>query len=237
MIWYPAIVDTAAAARDMRRSWEQNKHQMFRSMLQRALKAGLSAAYLVADAWFGCKENIALALESELIGIFQIMNDIGMLLVQFAGLRRVAVALFGDRERNDPRRRIGHACDQARGVFSRHLGLEHRADDAVFGAGAGTNGNRIEVVLRGEGIARVRTPQACADDAPIRCAAGKKVVDHHRLVGPVKRADSEMNDARPDPRAVVTGAVDLAGKAVEAGIGEAQIALYRVEIRDFRRLP
>src|SRR6266516_4490707 len=61
----------SSAARDMRRSWEQNKHQLFRSMLQRALKAGLSAVYLVADAWFGCKDNIALALESDLIGIFQ----------------------------------------------------------------------------------------------------------------------------------------------------------------------
>src|SRR5919109_3142761 len=61
----------SSAARDMRRSWEQNKHQLFRGMLQRALKAGLSAAYLVADAWFGCKENIALAVDSGLIGIFQ----------------------------------------------------------------------------------------------------------------------------------------------------------------------
>jgi hypothetical protein len=28
-------------------------------MLQRALRAGFSAAYVLADAWFGCKENIA----------------------------------------------------------------------------------------------------------------------------------------------------------------------------------
>jgi hypothetical protein len=34
-------------------------------------ESGLSAAYLVVDAWFGCKENIALALDSALIGIFQ----------------------------------------------------------------------------------------------------------------------------------------------------------------------
>ena len=82
----------SAAARDMRRSWEQNKHQMFRSMLQRALKAGLSAAYLVGDAWFGCKENIALALESELIGIFQMKR--GKLAYRYQGKSYTAAQLY-----------------------------------------------------------------------------------------------------------------------------------------------
>jgi hypothetical protein len=47
----------SSAARDMRRAREQTKHQLFRDMLQRALRAGFSAAYALADAWFGCKEN------------------------------------------------------------------------------------------------------------------------------------------------------------------------------------
>src|SRR5207249_12045034 len=50
---------------------------------QRALKAGLSAAYLLADAWFGCKENIALALDSQLIGIFQMKR--GKLAYRYQG--------------------------------------------------------------------------------------------------------------------------------------------------------
>lgn len=82
----------SSAARDMRRSWEQNKHELFRSMLQRALKAGLSAAYLVADAWFGCKENIALALESELIAIFQMKR--GKLAYLYEGRSYTAAQLY-----------------------------------------------------------------------------------------------------------------------------------------------
>jgi len=73
----------SSAARDMRRSWEQNKHQLFRNMIQRALRAGLSALYLLADAWFGCKENIALSLECGLTAIFQMKR--GNLTYRFRG--------------------------------------------------------------------------------------------------------------------------------------------------------
>ena len=94
----------SAAARDMRRSWEQDKHQLFRDMLRRALKAGLSAAYLVADAWFGCKENIALALDSELIGIFQMKR--GKLTYDYQGRRYTAAQLYTKvRRRMRPRSR------------------------------------------------------------------------------------------------------------------------------------
>jgi hypothetical protein len=51
----------------MRRAREQSKHQMCREMLQRALWAG----YLLVDAWFGCKENIACCLENQLVALFQ----------------------------------------------------------------------------------------------------------------------------------------------------------------------
>jgi hypothetical protein len=53
----------SSAAQDMRRSWSESKHRLFRNMLQRAIHFGFRAAFLLADAWFGCKENIALALE------------------------------------------------------------------------------------------------------------------------------------------------------------------------------
>ena len=53
----------SSAARDMRRAREETKHQLFRDMLQRALRAGFGACYVLADAWFGCKENIACCLK------------------------------------------------------------------------------------------------------------------------------------------------------------------------------
>jgi hypothetical protein len=66
----------SSAARDMRRAREQSKHQLFRAMLQRALRAGFSAAYVLADAWFGCKENIACCLEHKLTAIFQMKRNL-----------------------------------------------------------------------------------------------------------------------------------------------------------------
>ena len=160
------------------------------------------------------------------VRILQVMNDVGMTLVEIAGLRRVAVALLGDRQRDDARGRIGHARDQRGGFLGGDFACENRADDPVLGARAGTNGDRVEAILRGEGIARIRTAQAGADDSPIRGATGEEVVDHDRLVRPVERADSEMNDARRDARAVIGRTADLAGKPVEAGVREAKIAVF-----------
>jgi len=82
----------SSAARDMRRSWEQNKHELFRNMIQRALQAGLSALYLLADAWFGCKENIALSLEYGLTAIFQMKR--GNLTYCFQGRDYCATELY-----------------------------------------------------------------------------------------------------------------------------------------------
>jgi len=73
----------SAAARDMRRAREHSKHQRFRERLQRALRAGIRACYLLADAWFGCKENIACCLENELVAIFQMKR--GLLTYQYRG--------------------------------------------------------------------------------------------------------------------------------------------------------
>ena len=66
----------SAAARDMRRAGEQTKHGLFREMLGRALRAGFGAAFVLADAWFGCKENIACCLENKLTGIFQMKRGL-----------------------------------------------------------------------------------------------------------------------------------------------------------------
>jgi len=82
----------SAAARDMRRAREQSKHQMFREMLQRALRAGFRACYLLADAWFGCKENIACCLENELVAIFQMKR--GLLTYQYQGSHYTAHQLY-----------------------------------------------------------------------------------------------------------------------------------------------
>ena len=61
----------SSAARDMARARLQNKQKQFREMLERAVRAGFRALYVLADAWFGCKENILCCLDNNRIGIFQ----------------------------------------------------------------------------------------------------------------------------------------------------------------------
>ncbi len=60
-----------AAARDMERAKNESKHTMFRRMLKSALDVGFRAAYVLGDAWFGCKENIRASLVLGLVAIFQ----------------------------------------------------------------------------------------------------------------------------------------------------------------------
>jgi hypothetical protein len=66
----------SAAARDMARAKSETKHTMFRRMLAAAIKAGHRAKYVLGDAWFGCKENIASVLECGLEAIFQIKRGL-----------------------------------------------------------------------------------------------------------------------------------------------------------------
>jgi hypothetical protein len=83
----------SSAARDMRRAREQGKHPLFRGMLQRALRAGFRAGYVLADAWFGCKENIDCCLENKLVGIFQMKR--GLLAYRYQGRSYTLYQLYG----------------------------------------------------------------------------------------------------------------------------------------------
>ena len=82
----------SSAARDLSRARKQSKHQLFRDMLRRALRAGLSAPYLLADAWFGCKENIEVAFELGLCAIFQMKR--GKLNYRYKGSNYTAKELY-----------------------------------------------------------------------------------------------------------------------------------------------
>lgn len=84
--------ERSAAARDMRRSWKHSKHEHFRTMLSRAVKKGLRASYVLADAWFACKENISSGLEYGLTVIFQMKR--GNLLYRYRGRHYTANELY-----------------------------------------------------------------------------------------------------------------------------------------------
>jgi len=61
----------SASAKDMKRAKEEDKNQMLRRMLKRAITDGYSAQYLLGDSWFGNKQNIATSLELGIHSIFQ----------------------------------------------------------------------------------------------------------------------------------------------------------------------
>src|SRR5271165_5173378 len=82
----------SSAARDLRRARQDTKHELFRSMLQRALQAGFRAAYVLADAWFGCKENIRCCLDNQLTAIFQMKR--GNLVYEYQGRDYTARQLY-----------------------------------------------------------------------------------------------------------------------------------------------
>jgi hypothetical protein len=87
----------SSAARDMRRSWAESRPALFRSMIKRAIEFGYRATFLLADAWFGCKENIALALQLNLTAIFQMKR--GNLRYLYQGQHYTATALYAKVQR------------------------------------------------------------------------------------------------------------------------------------------
>ena len=83
----------SAAARDLDRAGQQTKHSLFRGMLRRAVRAGFRAAFVLGDAWFGCKENIACCLELNLTAIFQMKR--GLLTYRYHGRPYTVYQLYG----------------------------------------------------------------------------------------------------------------------------------------------
>jgi hypothetical protein len=61
----------SAVAKDFKCAKDENKNEMFRAMLRRAVNHGFHAKYLLADSWFNTKENIKTGIELNLTGIFR----------------------------------------------------------------------------------------------------------------------------------------------------------------------
>ncbi|MEI6057237.1 MAG: transposase [Lentisphaerota bacterium] len=61
----------SAAAQDFKSAIEMDKNEMFRSMLQRAIRKGFMAKYCLADSWFCSKKNIRTVIYNNLTGILR----------------------------------------------------------------------------------------------------------------------------------------------------------------------
>ncbi len=61
----------SAVAKDYKVAVEKNKNEMLRSMLKRAVRAGIEFTHCMADSWFGNKENIKAVLSLGIVAIFR----------------------------------------------------------------------------------------------------------------------------------------------------------------------
>jgi hypothetical protein len=65
------------------------------------------------------------------MNIGQIMPDVGVIEVQHSCCRIVAIALFGDRQRDDPDCRIRHRGNHGFRIFRRDQNIAHDFDGPV----------------------------------------------------------------------------------------------------------
>ncbi len=63
--------EKSAVAKDFHSAKENNKNEMFRLMLKRAVRHGFQAKYTLADSWFNTKENIKTVKDLGMTGIFR----------------------------------------------------------------------------------------------------------------------------------------------------------------------
>ena len=89
-----------------------------------------------------------------------------MVEVELSGGRMVAVALLGDSERHDPRRRGGEAGEEQLWLLGCEQRLAEDSDHARLLVRAVALDQRVEIVLRAERLAHGGTAQARPADAP-----------------------------------------------------------------------
>ena len=65
----------SGVAKRYRAACQQTKLQMAKAMIHRAVRAGIKADYLLADAWFGNKTTIRMAEESLLTAVLRMKKD------------------------------------------------------------------------------------------------------------------------------------------------------------------
>lgn len=136
------------------------------------------------------------------------MQNARLLGIKAAGWAR-EVAIPGNRQRHQLRLGIRQKLDDGSEVVRRVI--DQRADDTYLIATRPSFHDGEQPVLVGQHFAHLRAVQAHADHAPLGLAKTRQLIEMNRLMGPVKAADADVNDARCQRTAVIWGNVDLAG--------------------------
>ena len=98
----------------------------------------------------------------------EIMDDIGMRLVQGSGGGVVAIALLRHGQRNNTDAWIGHCRKQMLALVRSHQDIDNAADDAEPFSLPGPDGESIKAILRLQRIARLPAAKACTNNRPAR---------------------------------------------------------------------
>ena len=137
-----------------------------------------------------------------------------MVFVELACCRIVAIALFGNGQREDVDGGIGNRRDDGGGIFGRDENLGDRSCKVQSLTRGAPFDPREEAGLRRKLIPNSRRAQRDAPDPPVAAFERKDVVDICRLVGPVECADAKVEDANAMLRGPVGGRFDRPPKKV-----------------------
>ena len=157
-----------------------------------------------------------------------VMGDVGMGCIEAPG-GIDEIAALGHGQGHDADRGIGHGGDEGGVALCDGEIVDHRPGH--FGAAAlGRQfDERGHAILRQEPVAHARVigADACAKDGPIlRQTLLHQAVGIPGLMGAVKIAQPDMDDAGREPRAVIAGAQDVLRQIGQRGGGERNGAVH-----------
>ena len=129
------------------------------------------------------------------VRIRQIVQYIGMIVLQAAVARIVAITLFGHRQRDNAGLRRGHGAEDGVGILWRNQDVPNGPDLACDIAIRSAFHRHIEAALRGERVTCPRALQADSRDPPIPAFRRHGLVCIGGNEGPEKGAWPQMHDS------------------------------------------
>ncbi len=156
---------------------------------------------------------------NRVLRVLEIVDDVGVLLVELSGCGIVAIALFGDGQRDDADFGARHQVDEAVALLIGVDDFDHRTDDAQFCLPGIADCDGEESVLRSERLLCVGPAEAGADNAPAG-VFGQQIVDIDRHMGAVEGADPQMHNAGGDGVAVIGGFLNGVREVGQQGVRE-----------------
>ena len=147
-------------------------------------------------------------------GIFQVVNDTGVLQIQFPGGGVDAVAFLSDGERNDSHLRLAKFLnDGGQRIQFRVQAFMHGPNDNGLVALRAFLQHGEEMILGPElAHQHIAAEEADLTDAPVASFGIQHAIGQQRLMRAVKGTKAEMDDARAQMRAIVARLLNMGRK-------------------------